>query len=174
MKNFIFVAVVFLLSACADDSRDVVSGPNTGAAASSLADARSSLSDAQDELKSGKPDLKAVSKDLKNAQQAHVQVQNDLKKIQSDGDKQAVALAKSEKDKAYYRAIAENNVKLMLVSLLLGAGIFALGERGKSASPYTTLIPGLIAGMLATMIFAVIACSFYELWDTISWLFHFL
>lgn len=112
--------------------------------------------------------------DLNAALDSIKQVNSDLVvaqgQIQDLTDKNAKLEAQHTSDMA---AVNRRNW-LFVVALFLGALVFYAGEWAKLASPYTLLLPNVVAGMLLVMVFSVLCAVVISFWSTFGWLIHLL
>lgn len=112
--------------------------------------------------------------DLQSAQASTQQVQAALVLAQQQATTQAQQDADLKAQHIADQAAVGRRNLLLLVALFVGALVFYSGEWVKLSSPYTALLPNVVAGMLTVMVFAVLSAVVITLWSTFGWLIHFL
>jgi hypothetical protein len=168
-----------LLTGCATDETFPVI--DLGPAATGNANTSLHIKKAQTALLAvpATPQTKLVGDELTFASTSAQQVQNALTVAQQEAvtDSQAREKLKAQirKDVAQHeadqKAVTRRNY-LLVLALFGGAFVFYAGEWAKLASPYTTLLPNVVAGMLAVMIVCVLSAFVISFWSGFGWLIH--
>lgn len=127
---------------------------------------------AQNGVKPGDVNATALVQDITDAQASQVKAQADLATAQKQAQDQANLVAKLKAEHlADQKAVTRRNFDI-LIALFVGSLVFYAGEWAKLSNPYTTLLPNVVAGLLAVMAFTAVTAVIITLWSSFGWLVH--